>query len=76
MADVTDGLDRDTLARYRAQLAAVQGHLDALYVATRAGGQTTAQRFAGYALGNATIALEEACGYLDQACDELPHEGA
>lgn len=76
MAIVTDGLDRDTLARYRAQLVAVRAPLDALYAATEAESKrTTDQRFARFALGNAVNGLDSAVDFLNQARDELPQEG-
>lgn len=75
MAIVTDGLDCPTLARYRAQLAAIAAQLEALYAASETDRHpTTAPHFARYALGNAVIALGEARGFLDQARDELPQE--
>ncbi len=75
MAIVTDGLDCPTLARYRAQLAAIAAQLEAVYAAAEADGHpTTAPHFARYALGNALIALGESRGFLDQARDELLHE--
>lgn len=76
MAIVTDGLDQATLARYRAQVDGVGTQLEALYAATNADARrTTAHRFAWYALGNALLALGVSRGFMDQAQDELLHEG-
>lgn len=71
MAVVTDGLDRATLARWRAQLDALAvriGMVEAL-----PGGRET-HFYAWCALGNVLVELEHACQFLDQARDELAEE--
>lgn len=71
MAIVTDGLDQATLARYRARLAVIHWQLEA--VCRAAEGDEPGPGWV--ALANALNGLDNALGYLDQAQDELPHEG-
>jgi len=73
MVVVTDGLDRATLARWRAQLDALAARID--MVQSLPGGRET-HYHAWCAAGNVLVELERACEFLDQARDELAEEGA
>ncbi len=73
MAIVTDGLDRDTLVRWRAKVAALAAEIGMVEALP---GARHGNYFAWCAVGNVLIELERACEFLDQARDELLHEGA